>query len=246
MLTSRIEEFPRSFIDSDGAQLFEIIAFFTPKGSSFPWRCSIKEKNVKKVEALYNQYCELIKMLKTEGAHLNHIRPEYLLSLSDLNTYLQHVLPKEQSKFYSGSLLKVNNSLYNYLSMDSWISLLYQMFRIYLLSRISLKTYRSHIGDTLLYKTGNLLDVPKGYLDGSNYMSASEGILCYWIESVVLEVLLEERRITNFDKDFKDGVLIAVLLQKYANVKLLRNMKMLCSSDEDCRHNATQVVKGLE
>ena len=185
-------------------------------------------------------------MLKTEGAHLNHIRPEYLLSLSDLNTYLQHVLPKEQSKFYSGSLLKVNNSLYNYLSMDSWISLLYQMFRIYLLSRISLKTYRSHIGDTLPNKTGNLLDVPKGYLDGSNYMSASEGILCYWIESVVLEVLLEERRITNFDKDFKDGVLIAVLLQKYANVKLLRNMKMLCSSDEDCRHNATQVVKGLE
>lgn len=57
VLTSRIDEFPRSFIDSDGAQLFEIIAFFTPKGSSFPWRCNVKEKSVKKVEALYSQYC---------------------------------------------------------------------------------------------------------------------------------------------------------------------------------------------
>lgn len=54
----------------------------------------MKEKGPKKVEALYNQYCELIKMLKIEGAHLNHIRPEYLLSFSDLNVYLQSVLPK--------------------------------------------------------------------------------------------------------------------------------------------------------
>jgi hypothetical protein len=57
---------------------------------------------------------------------------------------------------------------------------------------------------------------------------------------------LEERRITNFDKDFKDGIIIAVLLQKYANLKILRNMKMLCSGEEDYRHNAAQVVKGLE
>lgn len=77
-------------------------------------------------------------------------------------------------------------------------------------------------------------------------MSASEGILCYWIESCVLEVLLEERRITNFDKDFRDGVMIAVLLQKYANLKILRNMKVLCSNEEDYRQNANIVVKGLE
>jgi hypothetical protein len=56
VLTSKIEEFPRSFIDSDGSQLFEIIAFFTPKGNNFPWRCTIKDKGIKKVEALYNQY----------------------------------------------------------------------------------------------------------------------------------------------------------------------------------------------
>lgn len=80
----------------------------------------------------------------------------------------------------------MNTSLYNYLSMDSWISLLYQMFRIYLLARISLKTYKSHIGETLPGKAGHILDVPKGYLEGSNYMSASEGILCFWMESCVL------------------------------------------------------------
>lgn len=56
ILTSRIDEFPRSLIENDGAQLFEIISFFTPKSGNFPWRCTIKEKSQKKVEALYNQY----------------------------------------------------------------------------------------------------------------------------------------------------------------------------------------------
>lgn len=32
-------------------------------------------------------------MLKIEGAHLNHIRPEYLLSFNDLNTYLGNLSP---------------------------------------------------------------------------------------------------------------------------------------------------------
>jgi hypothetical protein len=43
------------------------------------------------VTKLFEQYNELIKMLKIEGAHLNHIRPEYLLSFTDLNTYLSNL-----------------------------------------------------------------------------------------------------------------------------------------------------------
>jgi hypothetical protein len=41
-------------------------------------------------------------------------------------------------------------------------------------------------------------------------------------------VLLEEKRITNFDRDFKDGVAIGALLQKYAGVNVLKRMKMVC------------------
>jgi hypothetical protein len=48
--------------------------------------------------------------------------------------------------------------------MDSWITLLYQMFRIYLLFRINMKTYKSHIGDVQKTANKHILDVPKGYL----------------------------------------------------------------------------------
>jgi len=83
-------------------------------------------------------------MLKIEGAHLNHIRPEYLLSFADLNTYLS-ALPQEKSKSYMPSLLKINRSLYNYLSIESWITLLYQVFKIYVLTRVNPKNFKTHI-----------------------------------------------------------------------------------------------------
>mgnify|MGYP000857372246 FL=1 len=101
-------------------------------------------------------------MLKIEGAQLNHIRPEYLLSFSDLNIYLSN-LPAEKSKFFMPSLLKINNSLFNYLSLESWITLLYQIFKIYILARVTVKNFKSHLP--------SLPDIPKVYLDSSNFIS---------------------------------------------------------------------------
>lgn len=73
-------------------------------------------------------------------------------------------------------------------------------------------------------------EVPVHYLQQSNFCSSSETILFFWAEQAVAEVLLEERRLTNFDKDFKDGTVIGALLQKYANVSALKKMKLVCAS----------------
>jgi hypothetical protein len=88
LLTIPINNFPGSFIENDGTSLFEILAFVSSKNTNFSWRYGGNEKGLAKVQKLFEQYNELIKMLKIEGAHLNHIRPEYLLSFSDLNLYL--------------------------------------------------------------------------------------------------------------------------------------------------------------
>jgi hypothetical protein len=129
------------------------------------------EKGLQKVQKIFEQYYELIKMLKIEGAHLNHIRPEYLLSFSDLNMYLGN-LPPEKSKFYMPSLLKINSGLYNYLSMESWITLLYQIFKIYVLARVTPKNFKQHLP--------TLSDIPSHYLAYSNFSSNSENILFFW------------------------------------------------------------------
>lgn len=77
----------------------------------------------------------------------------------------------EQKKCYGINLTRVNPTLFNYLSMDSWISLLYQIFRIYFLFRLTPKSYKSHLAGSDEGK--QLTDIPKGYLEGSNFLSSS-------------------------------------------------------------------------
>lgn len=43
------------------------------------------------------------------------------------------------------SLLKINSGLFNYLSMESWITLLYQIFKIYVLARVTPKNFKQHL-----------------------------------------------------------------------------------------------------
>ena len=64
LLTSPIHEFPDSLIENDGSQLFEIIAFVSNKPSSYPWKYNGGLKGVEKVTKLFEQYNELIKILK--------------------------------------------------------------------------------------------------------------------------------------------------------------------------------------
>lgn len=93
LLTTSIKQFPISVIEADGQQIFQILSFVSNKSTNFPWKYtpSPNDKPINKVTKLFNQYNELVKMLKIEGAQLNHIRPEYLLSFSDLNVYLANL-----------------------------------------------------------------------------------------------------------------------------------------------------------
>ena len=116
-------------------------------------------------------------MLKIEGAHLNHIRPEYLLSYADLNLYLAN-LPEEKAKFCIPSLLKINTGLYNYLSMESWITLLYQIFKIYILARVTMKNFKAHLP--------SMSEPPKFYLEQSNFTSVNESLIFFWVEQAIL------------------------------------------------------------
>jgi len=63
------------------------------------------------------------------------------------------------------SLLKIASGLYNYLSMESWITLLYQIFKIYVLARVTPKNYKLHLPTSP--------EIPAQYLMQSNFTSVS-------------------------------------------------------------------------
>ena len=75
--------------------------------------------------------------MKVNGAHLNTVRPEYLLSLSDYNKFLR-LNPKEENM-----KPKTLERIFPYLSMDSWITVFYQVVKIYYLNRVTPKSFKN-------------------------------------------------------------------------------------------------------
>ena len=88
--------------------MFELLTFLTGK-TNFAYKANIENnmKRIDRAEALFKQYDEMIRVLKIEGALLNHIRPEYLLSYPDYLAWIRNQ-PKEKFEFVPENLLKLS------------------------------------------------------------------------------------------------------------------------------------------
>ena len=88
VLINGIQNFPADIIQSNGSQVFELIQYLTGKGG-FSYKAKIDNnmKKNEKIDLLLEQYQSLIYDLKEKNALLNTIRPYYLLSYQDFNSY---------------------------------------------------------------------------------------------------------------------------------------------------------------
>ena len=135
-------------------------------------KIDINMSRSEKVKALIKQYEELIKYLKENGALLNTIRPQYFLSHADYNIYLKMTFTEGQF------VIRITEQKYNYISNEAWITLFYQILKIFYLSRISTKSFKN-LPNIPIERT----TVENYYLEGSNLISNYEGILLHWLET---------------------------------------------------------------
>jgi len=232
-LSSPVNKLPDDFISAHGVQVYEIIKSLTGKvapgqvkSHSLPARELTKQ--------LLAQYTELLTFLKANGALLNTIRPEYLLGLSDFSRFL---------KSSPGLQLKPRQieRRWPYLSMDAWITLLYQIIRVFLLNRISPKTFRSLPG----------IPPDKAVVDSSmtssNIYSTSENIVLCWLAHHYNSANpATPRHLTNFDQDLMDGCVIGAVVQSHVGqVGALAKLKQSPGSEEQRRGNVEKVLVAL-
>ena len=78
-----IHSFPADIISSEGELLHKIINKISGQELLQKY-----EPESARVYALYPYLCDVIKVLKVEGAYLNQIRPEFLLSYADYLVYM--------------------------------------------------------------------------------------------------------------------------------------------------------------
>jgi hypothetical protein len=121
------------------------------------------------LKVLLTQYEELINFLKINGAHLNTVRPEYLLHKDEYSKFLK-MYPKEENMKQ-----KTIERVFPYLSMESWITMFYQVLRIYFLNRVTPKNFKTLPGVPIIESTVDAA------MSKSNIYSVSESILLKWM-----------------------------------------------------------------
>ena len=234
---STIQNFPLDIINGNGQQIYDLILYLSGKKAPGNIKNQSNLANNKKdmLRSLVTQYEELINFLKVNGAHLNTVRPEYLLSYSDYIKFLK------QNPSQGDLKPKTLERVFPYLSTESWITLFYQILKIYYLNRVTPKSFKNLPGMPSQEAT------VESFMQGSNIYSLPETILLKWMQHHYNKVNpLLPKKLTNFDADLQDGRVFASLLQShYGNVRNLKDIKTSCYNDDHLLFNARRIIEAV-
>lgn len=137
---SNITHFPEDLQTANGYQFYEFLDFLLKSPPSKPI-LDPTLKNVDRVVAIVQNYYNLLNYLKENNAMVNNVRPYFLLSFKDLTLYykvnqVSHLIPD----YY-----KITDIQYKLLSLQSWTTLYLQAIKIFFVSRITVKEFKTSL-----------------------------------------------------------------------------------------------------
>lgn len=170
------------------------------------------------------------------GAHLNTVRPEYLLSIADYAKFLK-LNPREENM-----KPKTIDRIFPYLSMDAWMTVIFQVLRIYYLNRVTAKSFKGIPGMPVNETT---VDPP---MMASNIYSVSETVLLKWMQYHYNKVnQMHPKTLSNFDADLQDSLVFAALIKSHygSGSRNLKEMKPSVFNEEQVLHNARKLIDAV-
>ncbi|KAI9363918.1 hypothetical protein DFJ73DRAFT_792715 [Zopfochytrium polystomum] len=245
-------EFPSQFISSNGRLLQEIVTSLSGRKLLGMAGMSplLTVTGDDRVRAIFKQYQEMINSLIGGGALLSSVKPEHLMSLDDYRKFLQLQNDTLKSDATSASMhdefieyQKRICSAFSIISKESWITVLLQVFRVFVSNLVSYKHFK-----TLPGVRPDEADLPWGPSSAGNIYSKSDNILLRWVGYHSWKRTGTAKRLTNFTSDFKDSVPFAHLLLSHIpdlQDSHLAGFKWSPSTLEDRRDNASCIVSAL-
>jgi len=282
VLKNPLEHFPMDLISSGGRHLYEMIEFLSGKqvpqkggvgaGSradnmqSLRGDRSAKQKNKElvRIQGMCQQYEQLLTFLKQHGALLSSIRPEHFLSHEQFLRYMQSETP--------GITRRQVEKMFFVKSMEAWFTGILQTIKIFLLFRVTPKSFKALPGMT------EIADQPisgpvsedgmpdpgeprkicselqaawdaKGLAD-SNVYSAAECILLRWLNFHFWRTNRErypDRKITGFDHDLDDSIVLSVVIESHIpTCQAVLSMTYPCTLFDHYEENASRIVAALQ
>lgn len=168
-------------------------------------------------EQLLAYYSELLNSLKSLGAVLNFVKPEFLLSAEDFHAWWKSGIRKSlaEGKLTAAELQKEEyytrmDMYFKYVSTESWAHLIMQAAKLFVFDRISPKQVKNTSGFQLKEDDQLLSGIAK-----SSVYSVPESLLLHWATMGYHRSTGVWRPVKNFEKDLADGSVIYHIIKAY-------------------------------
>uniref|UniRef100_A0A8C6UE94 Calponin-homology (CH) domain-containing protein n=1 Tax=Neogobius melanostomus TaxID=47308 RepID=A0A8C6UE94_9GOBI len=211
-----------------------------------PYSQSISDDLNQRTSQLIQLYKAILDFLSVQGAHLCHIKPEYLLDKNEFQHWCS-LQVQHKPRFTKISID------YESMSKRSWTDLLLQIYRAFILCRVLGNDSPCNASQTNADKVIPTCLQPLT----SNIYSPSELQLLSWLnmhyESMRNTVWTSDeappaRWIVNFDLDLADGLVLAALLAAYCPYLICSHFQSMYTKPrclEEILHNNIIVVQAL-
>ncbi|XP_074844435.1 cilia- and flagella-associated protein 47 [Carettochelys insculpta] len=230
---------------------------------------SLPSEPVERVLQLHWQHSTMLTFLKSQGACLPHVMPEFLLEPDEYKkwvglqitlkvqmTELQKYNMKNSDILNNTSLFVLDDNIFETMSKRVWTDVLLQVYKVLVLARVSSLTVSN------LLSSENLQSMPRINAEplSSNIYSPSERLLLTWLNmhyEKTRKIVWKDcqkgevppmRWIVNFDRDLLDGLVLAAQVAAYCPYLISThfvNMYTNPGTPEQCLHNCLILVNAF-
>ena len=205
--------FPDDVVKTNGKVIYILIKNLI--GKEPPGKITTLENDLNlRALQLREQYCQLIRFLQECGACLNTVFPEYLL---DFNLYKKYIALDQNRAGILDAKWEKSKSLplqWKYYHRESWVLLVYQILKVFYLSRVNLKSLSlalKHLPNEIQQK------YTTSKIPSSNLYSTPEFTILRWLNACFEYVnpYTQRGEIYSFSKDFSDSKILTALVLSY-------------------------------
>ncbi|NWU30988.1 CFA47 protein, partial [Dyaphorophyia castanea] len=223
---------------------------------------SLPPDPVERMFQLHWQHSELLSFLKSQGAFLSHVMPEFLLAPEDykiwteVNTGIRVRSMRSSGKLSGKPIFILEDSTFETMSKRAWTDVLLQIYKVFVLPRVSSRIVPDPSSLESLQNMPGIKSEPLC----SNIYSRYERTILIWLnknyEKYRKIVWKDSQRggipvmrwIVNFDQDLLDGLVLAAQIAAYCPYLIPTHfIKMYTDprTHEQFLHNCLIVVKAL-
>ncbi|XP_013416633.1 cilia- and flagella-associated protein 47 isoform X1 [Lingula anatina] len=215
------------------------------------------------------QHSTLLTFLKSQGASVASIKPEYLMTPGDYKHWIQvqkqmkaqEMSGQDEDQINSGPRTEneemLEDQLFEAVSKRAWTDLMLQLLKTLVLSRITPRQFRTMQAPDKHHALPTVNPDPLS----SNVYCVGERIVLAWLNHCYEQYrhhiwdgspkggVPPSRWIVNFDFDLLDGLVLGACLGAYVPFLIkthLQGMYSCPTTAEQCLHNALKVVNAIK